>query len=248
MHLKRATFGKDIVGEFLPPRKPSSKVIIFLDGMPSSPGTNKSRALFFCKKGYWFINPRYHGAWESGGEFLVQDPTSVVDEVIGQVSSGITSVWDGEKHKIKNPTYYVVGTSFGGTAAILSSSNNKIQKCISISGVVDWNAENTDEPLDKLYTIIKQAYGMGYRLNKKNWDKLGKQGFYNPVTSPKKINKNKLLMIHAVDDTIVSYDPIKTFSKKHNIPLITVKKGGHISSKILTGWLMWKRVNHFLKQ
>src|SRR5215472_977306 len=67
----RTRFKQDIIAEFVDPSRPQKKqkLIILCDGMPSMP-SKQPLAEFLAAKGFWVIYPRYHGAWESGGEFL----------------------------------------------------------------------------------------------------------------------------------------------------------------------------------
>src|SRR5215467_9096254 len=67
----RTRFKQDIVAEFVDPSRPQKKqkLIILCDGMPSMPN-KQPLAEFLAANGFWVIYPRYHGAWESGGEFL----------------------------------------------------------------------------------------------------------------------------------------------------------------------------------
>ena len=245
MHLKKTVFAKNIIAEFLPPKKKSNKVIIFLDGMPSLPGGKKQVAMFFSKKGFWFFNPRYRGSWESGGEFLQQEPTVDVFDVIKHLEKSFESIWEKETYKITNPEFYIIGSSFGGPAALFCSQHKKVKKIIALSSVVDWNDAQSSEPLDALYQIIKSCFGEGYRLSKLNFSKLGKQGFYNPVDNQKNIVKDKILMIHAIDDSVVAYPAVQSFAQEMGIKLIYQKRGGHLSSKILMNYWMWKKVKRF---
>jgi alpha-beta hydrolase superfamily lysophospholipase len=59
-HFPRTRFKKEIVSEFLPPKKTSNKVVILLAGMPTYPGKGDRLELmdFFSKKGYWCFLPR----------------------------------------------------------------------------------------------------------------------------------------------------------------------------------------------
>ncbi|NBD74198.1 hypothetical protein GVX82_04125, partial [Patescibacteria group bacterium] len=68
--LLRTRFAKDIVCEFLPPTKHSSKVAIVAAGAPTYPGKRTEFAHFLAEQGYWVFVPRYRGTWESSGAFL----------------------------------------------------------------------------------------------------------------------------------------------------------------------------------
>src|SRR3989344_658233 len=130
MHAFRTRFKKDIVAEFLPPRRPSKKVIIFAGGMPSVPANGSRLVEFFSKKGFWVFYPRYRGTWESSGKFLNISPEQDVIDVINQLPKGFRSAWDGKVYRVIPKELYVVGVSFGGPAAILAIRDPRVTNAI----------------------------------------------------------------------------------------------------------------------
>lgn len=248
MYLLRTRFGKDIVAEFLPPlrKTKTDKVIIFCDGQPGLPGKT-NLAEFYSKKGYWFINPRYKGAWESGGQFLNRSPHLDIKEVIEEISKGIKDFWSGETYRIKPKKIILIGHSFGGPAAILLSSDPRVSKVIGLSPVTDWRVKSKTESLDWVFTFTKLAFGNGYRINKQNWNKLKNGKFYNPAKNLNLVDGSKILIIHAKDDEIVPVKQIAAFEKQTKAKLKLYKTGGHFSSKILTTTNISKIVDKHLK-
>src|SRR3989344_5587418 len=104
----RTRFKKDIVTEFLPPSRPSNRVIIFckgMQGLPRFPEVLK----FWSKKGFWVFFPRYRGTWESGGEFLKDSPEKDILDVIDELPKGFTDLWSGKEFKIKPTELYLFG-------------------------------------------------------------------------------------------------------------------------------------------
>lgn len=246
MHALRVRFG-DIMAECLPPKKPSNKVIIFCDGCPGMPGNKKAQE-FVSKRGYWSFFPRYRGTWESGGEFLAQSPHEDILTVISGLADPFVSQWDGVSYHINNPEIYIIGSSFGGPAAILCSQDQRVKKVVAQAPVVDWTKEEESptEPMSKLGNMIKQAFGEGYRFSKENWDRLSRGEFYNPVDLIHELDKEKILILHAVDDDVVLYEPVKQFADTLGCKLVTLKKGGHLGTRTFTRWFLRGKVFSFL--
>lgn len=235
MHLLRTRIKKDIICEFLPPENINSKkVIILCDGMPSLP-SKKHIMFFFAEKGFWVFHPRYKGTWESHGEFLKNEPHKDILDVIDQLPKGFISLWDNVSYKINPEKILIIGSSFGGTAAILASQDPRVTFSIALSPVIDWTVESENEPLDWLFDFIKNAFGNAYRVSKKDWNKLKSGKFYNPISQINNLDGKKFYIIHAQDDDIVSYKPLIDFQEIIKCRATIKKSGGHLSlSKIIT--------------
>ncbi len=246
MYPKRTVFADDIVTEFFPAEDPqSTKVAIFCDGAPSTPG-KKKLMLFFRKKGYWTFHPRYRGSWESQGTFLEHSPVRDVTDVIDGLSEAFTDVWSQETFQVNANDIIVVGGSFGGPAAILASRDHRVRKAIGIAPVVDWTEESEDEPLSEFFRIITAGYPGAYRPVSDALEKLSSGDFYNPVLEKEHIDGGKLLLIHAQDDRVVLHDPVERFAKDVNATFISKNNGGHLSSSIITKWTVWPKIKRFL--
>ncbi len=249
MHLLRTRFAKDIVCEFLPPNKKTkhNRAIILCSGMPGVPDKQELME-FFARKGYWTFFPRYRGTWESDGQFLKRSPEKDINDVVLGLSKKFTEIWDNKSYLVKPKDIYIIGASFGGTAAVLCSLNSKVTKAIAIAPVIDWKKDSKVEPLPLLEKLTRSMYGQAYRFNHRDWQKLERGNFYNPVTKQSKIDKNKLLIIHAKDDKLALYQPALKFAKETGAALITLKTGGHLSSKILLSPRISKLIISFIKE
>jgi len=135
----RTRFNKEIVAEFLPPDRSSKqqKVIILCDGMPSMP-RKQPLVEYLSAKGYWVFYPRWRGAWESGGQFLERSPHQDILDIVGELPKGIRELAFGRTFHCSPDKIFVIGGSFGGAAAILSSLDRRINKVIANCPVVDW--------------------------------------------------------------------------------------------------------------
>jgi len=241
----RTRFADDIISEIAIPGRKSRRVIIFCGGMPSSP-SKKSVREYFSKKGYWVVDFRYRGSWESGGDFLEFSPVQDVIDIIDQLSKGFKDLATGEVYSFTPSKIYLIGVSFGGPAAILASVDERVDKAVAISSVIDWRVSSEVEPLDWLYSFVKEGFGRAYEINKKRWNKLAGGKFYNPVFYKDKINGEKLLLIHAKDDEVVDYRPAEDFAEKVGAKIVLYKKGRHISSSKILKDPIIKRICRFL--
>ena len=130
-HMFRTSFKEQIVAEFLPsrPRK-KQKLIILCDGMPSIP-RKQPLSEFLAAKGFWGIYPRYRGAWESGGEFLAKSPHEDILDVLDELPKELEEIAFGQRFRLAPHLVLVIGGSFGGAAAILSSLDARVSRVVA---------------------------------------------------------------------------------------------------------------------
>ena len=244
----RTRFAKEIVAEFLPPRRATKRqrVVITCDGAPSVP--SKSSLLeFFSQKGFWAIHFRYRGTWESDGVFLREPPDKDVIDIIDSLPRGFISFWDGKKYRVQPDEIFIIASSFGGPAGILASRDPRVTKVICISPVVDWRAPSKAEPLDWMKTFIQNAFGNGYRFGTAEWKKLASGTFYNPVRHIDEIDGSKLFIFHARDDESVRWNEVARFAQTTGAKLKLFNRGGHLSSKFIVA-KYWPQIAKFFKE
>jgi alpha-beta hydrolase superfamily lysophospholipase len=245
----RTRFG-DIVSEFWMPRKVSTKAIILCDGCPGVPSKHKLGE-FLARKGYWVFHIRYRGTWESGGEFLKYEPNEDISLVARELSRGFVEMWSGVTYVLDIRDITVIGASFGGTAALLASLDEHIDRAVALAPVVDFQYKKEGESFEEFLRQIQEGFGGAYRAPKKNFTKLKHGKFYNPTRHTKEFNPKKILVIHAEDDHVVPVSPLRSFARRIRLPksnLLLPKKGGHLSTSLLRDPKVWKKVSTFLKQ
>ncbi len=243
-HTLRTRIKKEIIVEFLPPAKPSKKVIILCGGMPGYPD-HKELIIALSKKGYWTFSPRYRGTWESGGSFLKYPPQKDIIDLIEVLPSGFLDLWNKRKITIKNPEVYLIGSSFGGPAALLASKHSSVKKVVVLSPVTDWSKESKIEPLNWLELFTRNAFGNGYRFSHKNWKKLKTSNFYNPTKLLKKIDPKKVFVIYTKDDAVVPPESTSQFIKLIECKSLYLKSGGHLSFSTIITPKIWKKISWF---
>jgi pimeloyl-ACP methyl ester carboxylesterase len=247
----RTRFKNDIVAEFLPPTRlgKRQKVIILCDGMPSIP-SKQPLVEFLSKKGFWVFYPRWRGAWESGGQFLKRSPHEDILDVIGELPKGVQEIAFGQRFTVSTDEIFVIGGSFGGAAALLASLDERVQKVIANCPVVDWEildeeqGKETSNPSYPAY--IRKAFGSGYRLSDKNWDKLRSGDFFNPMHHVSEMDGSKIMMFHAKDDPYVPWNTVNRFAKQAGAGLTLLARGGHLSTTNIVQ-RYWPRISAFFK-
>ena|SRR5579864_2037839 len=162
----RTRFKREIVAEFLPPARKTRKqrVIILCDGMPSIP-RKQPLMEFLAGKGFWVFYPRWRGAWESGGQFLEKPPEQDISDVIDELPRGFKEAAFGKRFKLAPDEIFVIGGSFGGAAAILSSLDPRVTRVVANCPVVDWKVldqEQEKETSNPSYPdYVREAFGNG---------------------------------------------------------------------------------------
>jgi pimeloyl-ACP methyl ester carboxylesterase len=247
----RTRFQRDIVTEFLPPHRAgkTQRVIVLCDGMPSIP-RKQPLSEFLAAKGYWVFYPRYRGSWESGGEFLKRSPHQDILAVIGGLATEFREMAFGKKFRLAADEVFVIGGSFGGAAAILSSLDPRVKKVVANCPVVDWailpreQKKETSNPSYAAY--IREAFGNAYRLSARNWKKLDGGKFYNPAYHTREITASKVMMFHAQDDPYIPYRSVENFARQTRVRLKLLQRGGHLSTDMIVR-KYWSQIGRFFK-
>jgi len=245
MHPLRTTFVGEIVAEFLLPRHNSSRVMILCDGLPTLPGKHDVMH-YWSRKGFWVFHIRYRGTWESGGHFLDHAPEQDIWDVVRALPTGFVSAWEKQEYRVIPSQVVVMGASFGGTAAILSTKDPCIDKAIAFAPVVDWTAP-CEECLDELEQVIVKGYGQAYRFSHEDWMRLNAGSFFQPMAEIPELDAKKIMVVHAKDDKVVSFDSVERFATVSRCQFISRRTGGHLSTRESIHWPLSSRIQSFLK-
>ena len=252
MQMFRTRFKREIVTEFLAPARAGKKqrVIVLCDGMPSIP-RKQGLAEFLSENGFWVLYPRYRGAWESGGEFLERSPHLDILDVIDGLGREFRELAFGQRFRVMPDEIFVIGGSFGGAAALLCSLDERVKRVIANCPVVDWGIllrEQKKETSNPNYAAyIRDAFGQGYRLSDRNWNKLRDGKFFNPAYHAREINGEKIMMFHAQDDPYVPHRTVEKFAKRTGAKLKLFRRGGHLSTDLIVR-KHWPKIRKFFRQ
>ncbi|MGH9414229.1 MAG: alpha/beta hydrolase family protein [Terriglobales bacterium] len=244
----RTRFAREIVAEFaVPENRRSGRVIVLFDGMPGMPRKQPLMS-WLAARGYWVIYPRWRGAWESDGQFLAQSPEQDLRDILDELPRGLREVTFGRRFALRPRHVYVIGGSFGGTAALLASLDPRIEKIVANCPVVDWSIldqEPSKETSNPSYTAyIREAFGNGYRLSARNWNKLRSGRFYNPMAHLGEFDGRKILMFHAKDDPYIPWRGVEHFARATGARLRLFDQGGHGRTETIVR-RYWRTMDHF---
>jgi len=249
VHPIRTVFAGDIIADVLLPEHQTGKIAILAGGLPSSPSKNDVLR-FLSALGYVTIFFRYRGSWESKGNFLEQSPAKDIEDILSDLKTQkkIYDVFSQTWIPIKVSFVYLFGSSFGGPAVILNSKNPLVKKVIALSPVLDWKElENSNEPLDPYVRFLEAGYPGAYRVkNARDWKKLLRPDFYNPITSDSIVGK-KIMILHAKDDTNVPYNSVIPFARTTGATYYLKPKGGHFGLRHITHQFFWKKIADFIQ-
>lgn len=248
MHNYRTRIAKDILVEFLPPTRKSRKVIILAPGAPGSPSDRGASLEFFARRGFWALRFRWRGTWESGGQFLKNDPTRDLLDVIDGLQRPLKDIWSGEEFYVQAKQIFVVGHSFGGPAAFFVTKDPRVTKVVGLSPVADWKPSPKLESLEFLDRIQQPMFGAGYRFARgKNWRMFHRGSFYNPVDQLDRIDGSKILIFQAADDDAIHVPSVRRFARRVGARLKMYKRGGHLGSSFLMRPAVYNQMIKFFK-
>jgi hypothetical protein len=114
--------------------------------------------------------------------------------------------------------------------------------------VVDWAIlqkelrKETSNPSYPAY--IHAAFGDGYRLSAKNWNKLNDGIFYNPAHHLRELAPSKILMFHAKDDPFIPWKLVDDFARRAGISLRLLSRGGHLKTEYVVQ-KYWPQIKRF---
>jgi len=174
-------------------------------------------------------------------------PQQDLSDVLDELPKGVREIAFGQKFELSPDEIFVIGGSFGGTAAILSSLDARVKKVVANCPVVDWSIlseEQKKETSNESYpAYIREAFGHGYRLSERNWNKLHSGVFYNPAHHIKELTTGKILMFHAKDDPYIPWRSVRDFAAAAGVKLHLLARGGHLRTEhvVRTYWPQIKR-------
>jgi hypothetical protein len=111
-----------------------------------------------------------------------------------------------------------------------------------ILDVVSEQKKETSNPSYPAY--IRAAFGNGYRLSAKNWNKLHGGVFYNPAHHVKDLTASKILMFHAKDDPYIPWKIVDAFARHVGIRLKLLSRGGHLRTEHVVK-KYWPQIERF---
>lgn len=243
----RTRFAGGIIAEFAVPPRRGGRVIVLLDGMPSVP-RKQPLMDWLAERGYWVIYPRWRGAWESEGHFLQRSPEQDLRDILDQLPRGLRETAFGRRFQLTPRHVFVIGGSFGGTAALLAALDARVEKVVANCPVVDWSIldrEQKKETSNPSYAAyIREAFGCGYRLRPRDWNRLRGVRFFNPAARLDDFDGSKIQIFHAQDDPYIPWRQVQHFAACTRSRLRLLDHGGHLRTELIVR-RYWRTISSF---
>lgn len=241
----RVRFKDDIIAQCQLPHTSGQGMpaVVFAPGMPGNPNKN-TLVNQWAGKGFIAVAPRYRGSWESGGDFLAHEPTDDILDVIDELTHKDTlySILNDCSLPFYATSIHVIGASFGGPAALLTSSDKRVTSATALSPVVDWRIESPAEPLDWLRDSTRAAFGQAYRFSDADWAKFSNGDFYNPATDTDRVDASKCFILYSADDSVTPATPIETFITHTGCHAKRFRGTTHLGTSASTSFFMSRRI------
>lgn len=229
---------KGILSEFafLEGTKPTHAIIL-CEGLPAIP-KRQDVIEYLANQGFLVFQPRYRGTWESDGEFLVENPTIDIRDVVEVVkSNNIQELFSMNTFIFDIQHISVIGASLGGSVALSSALIPEVGKIVALSPVVNFKTFNTayhEQDLKQIGEFMLRAFTNGYRFTRENWSRLLNGEIIHPIEiETDETTRNKIYIIQCKDDQTVNYIPVIDFAEKMKVKYKLLLTGGHFSfSKI----------------
>ncbi|MBU0471751.1 MAG: prolyl oligopeptidase family serine peptidase [Nanoarchaeota archaeon] len=229
------------------PKNPS---VVIAKGL-GIPGKEFEWMFLLNQVGFNVTYAPYRGTWLSKGEFLSKNNNS---SIVNDVSDLVRF----SKERFGSEKIYLVGECFGASPALVTSSYfYEIKKVISVGGVIyTSNSKLIKKYLgDKRDKTLKVGMTLKKSMNQRGTWFNGYKGFdfdvwinmmygkteLNPYRIIDKLEKKELLLMHATNDNMVTYERTIDFFKaiqnhlqnkqsSQNIQLKIMGNGGHRTS------------------
>ena len=217
------------------PKTKNSKLIIILPGLPEYP-LPKELMFKLADRGYYIIYPRYHGTFESGGDFLSKSPAYDILDLIKYLKKrkDFLELYNKKKFIIDFKEIIVLASSFGGSVALhLAKLTKDVNRYIIIAPVLDFENHGKkykEQDLKNLGKFLKEGFPFLYRFKEIDYEKLLKGKIIpSAFQELNKLSEN-IILVHGSADEIVSIENTKSFIKKFpKAKLIKLDGEGHLS-------------------
>ncbi len=228
------------------------RFIISCHGLPSHPYQHTPAKMEnIIDEGFVMVFPNYIGTWGSDGimswENCVKTILDVVDFIISGHGRKVTQyVGDNTIVKWMAKDITLLGSSFGGSVALVSGAKSKhVKNIISVAGPTNWRnhsriPEEPAEPIEDLFNAVKYGWKHLWRIpNKEEWMRLVKgTADLNAVDYVEALKSKNTLLIHGDADKVVSvkrtkdlHEKVKNGEGKHEILILNGK--GHLGNHVI---------------
>lgn len=214
---------KGIVYELIEPPKDKNlhKGIIIFPGMPNQP-RNDEQGDMLAFEGFYVLEPRYIGSWESYGEFNINNCIKTVLEAEKLFKKGFAiECWEKKKIDWDINETIMLSSSFGSSIvlSIAHKLDSKIFVCLA--PLTNLKKHHKDEKIEEqdlrqLGLFIKRGFENAFRgFNLSDWGKFIKgDSNANPIETVEQLKNKKIFLAHGKKDSAVNFNRTQEYYDK----------------------------------
>ncbi|MFA5259205.1 MAG: prolyl oligopeptidase family serine peptidase [Candidatus Pacearchaeota archaeon] len=230
----------EVIAELIEPISTPSKnhCIIVLPGLPNQP-RNEEFAENLANEGFYVLQPRYIGSWESYGSFSIENCLKTLKESIKMIKKGeALELFNNKKINFLCNKISIISSSFGSAIAL---SFPEADNYVCLCPLLDLEQHSKDkskkeQDLGYLTGFLKRGWENAFRgFNEQDWESFTKgNSKVNPYSFIDKFKGKNILLIHGTKDEVVHYSRTTKFAEKveaeNNVSLKIVEGAGHGSA------------------
>lgn len=202
-------------------RSNGQKLIVFCSGLPQYTSSYHPFVQTLVGLGYDLLIPKYHGTWESDGDFSLAESLTSVYTAIDVVKGGsITELYGMTSIALPKEDPILLGFSYGGLVARLIV-DRPIEKKILLMPFADIGLHGRNNLRDDLL-FLNRAYQNVYRFNVEQFLSEMEQ-----IKQP--LHSDLFSLVIGSGDKVISQSEIQFLKEKYN-PRTQVVDAGHTAN------------------
>lgn len=195
------------ISEMYLPEKGNGFGVVYLAGLPASRGKNKLSELL-VENGFTVFQPFYSGFGDSGGLFT---PTNCINDASSYAKMALRPIQEelyyGEKMATGVQKLILVGSSFGGSIAALSSEDD-YQATVLLAPVLDYKDQALEADLKGLIHFLQFGQPFTVRMGSvKAWEEFFEgEGDGSQIKEGLMAKQKNVYIFHGTMDSTVSFE------------------------------------------
>jgi len=219
----------DVVYELIEPPEGNDQrmgVIVF-PGLPNQP-RSEDFGDNLAKEGFYVLQPRYIGSWESYGRFSIKNCIKTVVEAEKLLQGGkAIECWGEKKIEWDLKKIFILSSSFGSSIVLSALPKLSSKEIICLAPLTNLNKHNSDkniqeQDLSVLGGFLQRGFENAFRhFELDEWEDFIKgKTEANPILYTKNVKDKNIFLIHGEKDEVVNisrteeyYNEIKSGNK-----------------------------------
>lgn len=195
--------------------------IVFASGLPQYITSYHPFVNTLINMGYSLLVPKYHGTWESDGDFTLANSLQSLNSALDLVSiGGAVELFASVFIEIPNRNVFLMGFSYGGLNTLLVDKS--VNKKILLMPFVNLELHGK-ENLEKDLLFVKRAYPNVYKYD------VGKMlDDLDNIVYPEK-SDNLIVVVGEKDKSITKLE-IDWLTKRYQSDIISIENLSHTAN------------------